>query len=49
MKITKFSEKVAKIEGKRKQVNIAQIKEILYVVNALLAGELYKAIRKLTR
>ena len=32
MKITTFSEKVAKMEGLRDQVNIAQIKEILKVV-----------------
>lgn len=46
MKISKFSELVAKSEGKKKQINIAQIKEILKVVNDLLDGELYKLIRK---
>jgi len=47
MNINDFAVKVSKIEGKKKQVNIAQIKEILKVVNNLLGGALYKLIRKL--
>ena len=47
MKITDFSECVAKREKKKKQVSIAQIKEILKVINELLDGELYKLIRKM--
>ena len=31
MKVTKFSEEVAKNEGKKVQVNIAQIKEIMKI------------------
>ena len=46
MKITTFSELVAKKEGKKKQVNIGQIKEILKIINALLNGEVYRLIRK---
>jgi hypothetical protein len=46
MKITDFSQKVAEAEGGKKQVNLAQIKEILKVVNNLTNGELYKLIRK---
>lgn len=46
MQVSKFSELVAKSEGKKQQVNIAQIKEILKVANDLLGGELYKLIRK---
>jgi hypothetical protein len=38
---------VAKNEALKKQVNIAQIKEILKVINAIVGGELYKLIRKL--
>jgi len=43
--IHKFACLVAKKEGKKKQVNIAQIKEILKVVNDLVDGELYNLIK----
>jgi hypothetical protein len=46
MNINKFAKKVTVGEGKLKEVNIAQIKEILKVVNQLLEGELYNIIRK---
>lgn len=45
MKITDFTSKVALEEGKKREVNIAQIKEILKVIDNLLDGELYKIIR----
>lgn len=45
MKVSDFAVEVSKLEGKKKQVNIAQIKEILKIVNNLTAGVLYKAIR----
>jgi hypothetical protein len=45
MKISDFALKVAKYEGKKKQVNIAQIKEVLNVVNSILRGALYKLVR----
>ncbi len=45
MTINQFAVKVSKKEGKIKQVNIAQIKEVLKVVNCLVGGELYKMIR----
>jgi hypothetical protein len=47
MKITTFSEKVAKAEGLKQQVNIAQIKEILNIVNRKTFGILYLVIRLL--
>jgi hypothetical protein len=47
MTIHEFSLRVAKNEALKKQVNIAQIKEILKVINALMGGELYKSIRKI--
>lgn len=47
MKITVFAKKVAKREVGKKQVNIAQIMEILKVVNTLTEGSLYKVIRGL--
>ena len=46
MRVDKFSVSVSYWEGKKVQVNIAQIKEVLKVVNKLLDGELYKLIRK---
>jgi hypothetical protein len=46
MNINEFAVKVAKGEGLKKAVNIAQIKEVLRVANQLLAGALYKAIRQ---
>jgi hypothetical protein len=47
MTINEFARQVAKGEGKKKQENIAQIKEQLKVVNQLLGGSLYKLIRAL--
>lgn len=50
MKITDFSEKVAKVEGKttKRGINlpIAQIKEVLNKADKLLDGKLYKLIRE---
>jgi len=45
MKVTLFSQQVAKDEGLKKQVNIAQIKEVMKVINVLLDKQLYKIIR----
>ncbi len=47
MKINDFAVLVAKQEGRLKQVDIAQIKEILKVVNALTGGLLYILIRNI--
>ena len=47
MKINDFAVAVSKVEGKKKEVNIAQIKEILRVANEKLNGFLYKAIRQI--
>ena len=47
MKITKFSEMVARYEQGKRQVDIAQIKEVLKVVNNITYGGLYKLIRAL--
>ncbi len=47
MKITDFTRRVANMESKKVQVNIAQIAEILKIVNAMLGGALYKMIRKI--
>jgi hypothetical protein len=45
MNINDFAVKVAKKEGKKKQISIAQIKEVLKIVNRLLDGDLYDMIR----
>lgn len=47
MKVSDFAILVSKKEGKKKQVNIAQIKEILKVSDAITKGLLYKLIRSL--
>lgn len=44
MNINNFARLITKGEGKKKQVNIAQIKEILHVINVLTKGILYKVI-----
>lgn len=46
MKVTDFAVKVAQKEGQKKQVNIAQIKEVLKVANEVLKGKLYSLIRQ---
>ena len=47
MKVNTFARRVAELEKGKKEVNIAQIKEILKVVNNLLGGELYMSIWKI--
>lgn len=43
--VNDFAIEVSAQEGLKKQMNIAQVKEILKVVNGLLDGKLYKMIR----
>ena len=45
MRITDFAKLVAMREGKKRQVNIAQISEILKIIDKLLGGCLYWIIR----
>jgi hypothetical protein len=47
MTINQFAVNVASREGKKKSISIAQIKEVLKVVNDLTCGELYKIIRRM--
>ena len=47
MNINDFAVKVTKKEGGKKSISIAQVKEVLKIVNDLLKGELYKLIRKI--
>jgi len=46
MNINKFAIVVSKLEGKKKQLTIAQIKEVLKVVNTITAGAFYRLIHK---
>jgi len=46
MKIRDFAVQVTRQEKGKKQVNIAQIMEILKVINRFLGGELYRLIRR---
>lgn len=45
MKITTFAQLIAEIEGKKKEVDIGQISEILRVIDDLLGGSLYAMVR----
>lgn len=47
MTVNEFAKRIAKREGKKIQVNIAQIKEILKAENDETEGELYRIIRLL--
>jgi len=47
MNINKFALKITRLEGKKKQVDIAQVKEILAVINKLTGGVLYLLIKLL--
>lgn len=46
MKITQLSVQVAKLEGMKKSLSIAQIKEVLRCVNDATDGDFYKWVRK---
>ena len=47
MNINQVAKLVTVKEGLKKSVSIAQVKEILRVVNTVTGGELYKMLRKL--
>lgn len=49
MKITDFIKKVTLAEQKKKQVSIAQISEILCIINKFTDGNFYEMIRKLEK
>lgn len=46
MRVTDFARMVCNKEGKKVQVNIAQVMEILKIINKITNGLLYKIIRK---
>ena len=45
MSIHKFAVKVTRLEGKKKSVNISQVKEILRIMNKILGGSVYALIK----
>lgn len=47
MKINKFAVIVAEHEGKKISISIAQILEVLKIVNKLTCGEFYRMVRKI--
>ena len=47
MNINAFAKKIAELEGGKAEINIAQIKEILRILNELSAGVLYAWARTL--
>ncbi len=47
MKITVLAEKLVKLEGLKKPINIAQVKEVLKCLNSVTLGAFYKWVRTL--
>jgi len=47
MNINDFAKEVTLEEGGKKSISIAQVKEVLKIVNKLLSGNLYTLIRNL--
>lgn len=47
MNLNQLAKEIAKREGKKVQVNIAQIKEILRVMNEILIGESYGVVKEM--
>ena len=45
MNLNDFAKKVTLAEGLKKQISIAQVKEVLKIVNKEVAGALYKLVR----
>ena len=46
MKVTDFARKITLEEGLKESVSIAQVKEILKIINQQTDGQLYKLIRE---
>lgn len=44
MSINDFAAKVTKTEGLRQSISIAQVKEVLKIINRMTSGMLYKII-----
>ncbi len=48
MKITDFNKAITSFEGKKKELDIAQVSEVVRIVNLLSDGQLYKGIKEFT-
>jgi len=47
MDLNEFAIKVTLEEGKKRDISIAQIKEVLKIINKFLDGKLYSLVRKM--
>ena len=47
MRVTDFQKLIARCEGQKEEMSIAQISEVLRIVNHLFGGAVYLLIRKL--
>ena len=47
MRVTDSQKLIARSEGQKEEMSIAQIAEVLRIVNDLLDGRVYRLIRKL--
>ena len=47
MRVTDFRRLVARSEGQKEEMSIAQISEVLRIINNLLSGAVYRLIRQL--
>lgn len=46
MTINDFAVCVTRKEGKKKSISVAQVKEVIRIINQMLDGEVYRIIRK---
>ena len=46
LNINEFASEVTRYEGKRKSINVAQVKEVLSIANRMLDGDLYRMIKE---
>lgn len=47
MKITDFNKMITEYEGKKKNIDIAQVSEIVRIANLLTEGTFYSSIKKM--
>lgn len=47
MNINYFASKVTRLEGRKKSLTVAQVKEVLRIVNEMVGGALYLLIKGL--
>jgi len=47
MNMNDMAKEITKTEGLKKSISIAQVKEVLRIINAMTDGELYKLLRRI--